>query len=88
MKIGERDAVISGIGQSAVGRKLGRDGLSLSVEASLQAINDAGLTVKDIDGISSYPGAFPAGSPGFSPHGVNELQEALRLNLNWFAGGP
>ena len=88
MKIGERDAVISGIGQSAVGRKLGRSGLSLSVEASLIAIADAGLKPSDIDGITSYPGSMPGGSPGMSPHGVHELQEALRLKLNWFAGGP
>jgi len=88
VKIGERDAVISGIGQSAVGRKLGRSGLSLSVEAALIAIADAGLTPGDIDGIASYPGSLPGGSPGMSPHGVHELQEALRLKLNWFAGGP
>ena len=34
-RIGERDAVISGIGRSAVGRRLGRTGLSLTVESAL-----------------------------------------------------
>jgi acetyl-CoA acetyltransferase len=40
-----------------------------------------------VDGLSTYPGAFSAGAPGFSGAGVTEVQDALRLNLNWFAGG-
>jgi acetyl-CoA acetyltransferase len=84
-EIGERKAVISGIGQSAVGRKLGRSGISLTVEGALAAIEDAGLTRDDIDGISTYPGATDA-SPGMSPTGIPELKEALRLRLNWFTG--
>ena len=62
-RIGEHDAVISGIGRSQVGRKLGRTGLSLSVESALAAIEDAGLTRDDIDGLSTYPGLADA-SPG------------------------
>jgi acetyl-CoA acetyltransferase len=38
----ERRAVISGIGQSAVGRRLGRSDLDLTVEAALDAIAGAG----------------------------------------------
>ncbi len=86
LRIGERDAVISGIGRSAVGRKLGRSGLSLTVDAALQAIEDAGLTRDDIDGLSTYPG-MTSDSPGMSPCGVNDVQDALRLKLNWFSGG-
>ena len=86
VRIGERDAVISGVGQSVVGRGLGRSGISLTVEAALAAIADAGLTRDDIDGVATYPGQFDA-SPGMSPTGVPELKEALRLKLNWFAGG-
>ena len=52
----ERRAVISGIGQSDVGRRLGRSDLDLTVEAALAAIADAGLTRDDIDGLSTYPG--------------------------------
>ena len=33
------------------------DPLSLAVDASLEAIADAGLTLDDIDGLSTYPGA-------------------------------
>jgi acetyl-CoA acetyltransferase len=85
-RIGERDAVISGIGRSAVGRKLGRTGLSLTVESALAAIADAGLTRDDIDGLSTYPGLVDS-SPGMSPTGVTDLQDALRLKLNWYSGG-
>jgi acetyl-CoA acetyltransferase len=80
------DAGISGIGLSQVGRRLGRSPLSLTVDAALEAIADAGLTTADIDGISTWPGAFAA-SPGFSGVGCWEMQDALGLDLNWFSGG-
>ena len=57
----ERRSIISGIGQSAVGRRLGRTGLDLTIEAALAAIADAGLTVADIDGLATYPGAGVGG---------------------------
>ena len=52
----ERRAVISGAAQSDIGRRLHRSGLDLTIEAALRAIGDAGLTVDDIDGLSTYPG--------------------------------
>ncbi len=78
--------MISGVGQSDVGRRLGRGGLDLTVDACLAAIADAGLTREDIDGIATYPGAMDT-PPGFSGAGVTEVQDALRLNLNWYNGG-
>jgi acetyl-CoA acetyltransferase len=83
----EQRAVISGIGQSAVGRRLGREGLDLTIDAALEAIADAGLTVDDIDGLAAYPGAAE-GYPGFSGPGTPVVQDALRLSLNWHSGGP
>jgi acetyl-CoA acetyltransferase len=80
------NVVISGVGQSALGRRLFRDPLDLTLDACLAAIDDAGLTRADIDGIATYPGNM-TNPPGFSGAGVTELQDALRLNLNWFAGG-
>jgi len=82
----ERRAVISGIGQSQVGRRIYRDPLELTIEAALEAIEDAGLTRDDIDGIATYPGNQDV-PPGFSGVGVTEVQDALRLNLDWYAGG-
>jgi acetyl-CoA acetyltransferase len=82
----ERQAIISGIGQSDVGRRLGRSDLDLTVEASLAAIADAGLTRDDIDGLSTYPG-MGAGTPGFAGPTSPEVQDALGLSLNWHDGG-
>lgn len=79
----ERQAIISGVGQSDVGRRLYRSGLDLTIEAALEAVADAGLELSDIDGISTYPGmAGPFGGATGS-----ELHEALRLELNWRDGG-
>jgi acetyl-CoA acetyltransferase len=83
----ERRSIISGIGQSAVGRRLGRSGLDLTIEAALAAIADAGLTRADIDGLATYPGAGGGAGVGFSGPGSPEVQDALRLNLNWHTGG-
>lgn len=80
------DAVITGIGQSAVGKKLPQSGLELTVDAALEAIADAGLQVSDIDGLSTYPGFRPDMIP-FSPVGAPELRDALGLQLKWFSGG-
>ncbi len=82
----ERRAVISGIGQSAVGRPLGRSDIDITVEACLAAIEDAGLTRDDIDGLATYPG-MGAGTPGFAGPSSPEVQDALRLELNWHDGG-
>jgi len=84
--VGERDAVISGIGQSEVGRRLYRDPMDLTLDACLDAIADAGLTREDIDGLSTYPGNMGT-PPGFSGGGITEVQDALRLKLDWFSGG-
>jgi len=81
----ERRAVISGVGQSDVGRRLFRDPLGLTVDACLAAIADAGLTPAEIDGIGTYPGT--GGPRGFSGAGVTDVHDALRLTLNWFSGG-
>jgi acetyl-CoA acetyltransferase len=79
----ERQAIISGIGQSDVGRRLYRSGLDLTIEAALAAVADAGLELADIDGISTYPGS--GGS--FGGASGSDLHDALRLELNWRDGG-
>jgi acetyl-CoA acetyltransferase len=82
----ERRACITGIGQSDVGRRLHRDPLALTLDACLAAIADAGLTVADVDGLSTYPGAL-AMPPGFSGAGAVDVHDALRLRLSWFDSG-
>lgn len=85
-EIGERRAVISGVGQSQVGRRIYREALDLTLEACLAAIEHAGLDRSDIDGLATYPGNTNV-PPGFSGVGITEVHDALRLELNWFAGG-
>ena len=66
------------------GRRLGVDPLSLTVEACRNAVADAGLSMADIDGLSTYPGGFAAG--GHSEGGVTALEESLRIRPTWFNG--
>ncbi|HKY90601.1 MAG TPA: thiolase family protein [Nevskiaceae bacterium] len=86
MKVLERDTVISGLGQSAVGRRLGRSALDLTLDAILDACADAGLAIEDLDGLSSWPGQTPA-AYGLSPTSIGEVKEALRLKLDWYCAG-
>src|SRR6185312_10096403 len=51
----EHRSVLSGVGRSALGRRLMVDPLSLTVDACLEAVADAGLRLEDIDGLSTYP---------------------------------
>ncbi len=81
----EDRSVISGIGMSQVGRRLMRDPRGLIAEAALAAVADAGLTIDDIDGVSSYPGMSVGG--GFSGGSVSEVVEMLDLRPAWHSGG-
>ena len=80
----EHRSVLSGIGRSALGRRLMVDPLSLTVDACPAAVADAGLTFDEIDGLSTYPG--PTGV-GISEGGITAVEEALRLHPTWHNGG-
>jgi acetyl-CoA acetyltransferase len=82
----EKDVVISGIGQSEVGRPASRTAMQLTLDAALEAIADAGLTRDDIDGIACWPGDNNNGDP-FSPVGPSALKSVMGLNVNWYGGG-
>jgi acetyl-CoA acetyltransferase len=56
----EKDAIISGLGISRIGRRTGIPGLELTLEAVRGAIQDAGLTPDDIDGIATLGDTPPA----------------------------
>jgi acetyl-CoA acetyltransferase len=56
----EKDAIISGLGISRIGRRTGIPGLELTLEAARAAIEDAGLTPSDIDGIGTLGDTPPA----------------------------
>ncbi len=55
MSLREKGA-ITGVGETAYSRESGRSVLSLQLEASLKAIEDAGLKPSDIDGVIPYAG--------------------------------
>jgi acetyl-CoA acetyltransferase len=86
MKYAEKDCAITGIGVSQVGRNLKRTGLSLGLDAAIAAVSDAGLSMRDIGGVATYPGQDLHGPPGHSPLSVWDMKNALDLSLNWYCG--
>lgn len=72
--MGLRDKyAIVGIGYTPQGRVPGRTALSFHVEASANAIADAGLGAKDIDGIICYRDFRPAsGERPVTPYLVSQ----------------
>lgn len=48
-------AIIAGIGESKLGKVPEMSALGITIDAALKAIDDAGLTVQDIDGIILHP---------------------------------
>ncbi|MBF6352235.1 OB-fold domain-containing protein [Nocardia flavorosea] len=81
----EDSVVLTGIGMSELGRRLMRPPLELTVDACERAVADAGLTLDDIDGLSSYPGGGNLG--GFGEGGVTALESALGIRPTWHNGG-
>jgi acetyl-CoA acetyltransferase len=82
----ERRAVISGVGQSAIGRQIERSGLQLTLDAVLAAVDDAGLRLDDIDGLAMFPGGGKANLPGYANGDLYEVQDALALTTSWRQG--
>lgn len=81
----ESRVAITGVGLSEVGRRLGRNPMSLAVEACRAAVADAGLSMGDIDGLSTYPGGG-AKDGGHSEGGIYPVAEALGIAPTWFCG--
>ena len=72
----ERGAIVSGIGISRVGRRLGVPAMELTLDAARAAIEDAGLRPADVDGLDTVGDVAP-----------EELAPALGLELRWNGGG-
>lgn len=81
----EDQVALTGIGMSAIGRRLMVTPLSLTIDACEAAIADAGLSFADIDGLSTYPGGGNLG--GFGEGGVTALEAALGIRPVWHNGG-
>jgi len=81
----ENSVRITGIGQSHIGRRLGRSPVGLAVDACLAAMEDAGLDRSEIDGLSSHPG--PLTLDGYSGAGIADVERVLRVKPRWFNSG-
>ncbi|MGX1809171.1 thiolase C-terminal domain-containing protein [Nocardia sp. NPDC055321] len=81
----EDRVAITGIGRSALGRRLLVDPLALTVQACRAAVEDAGLSFDDIDGLSTYPGSGDFGP--FGEGGITAVESALGLCPTWHNGG-
>ncbi|MGW6422331.1 thiolase C-terminal domain-containing protein [Nocardia sp. NPDC055053] len=81
----EDRVAITGVGRSRIGRRLLADPMSLTVQACRAAVQDAGLSFDDIDGLSTYPGSGDFGP--FGEGGVTALESALGLYPTWHNGG-
>ncbi len=82
----EQRAVLSGVGQSAIGRQLSASGFQLTLDAIMAAVDDAGLTIDDIDGLAMFPGGGKANLPGYANGNLYEIQDALRITTTWRQG--
>jgi acetyl-CoA acetyltransferase len=82
----ERRVVISGVGQSAIGRQIARSGFQLTLDAITAAIADAGLGIADIDGLAMFPGGGKANLPGYANGNLYEIQDALGITTTWRQG--
>nr|MDT0664539.1 OB-fold domain-containing protein [Micromonospora sp. DSM 115978] len=80
----EEKVALTGVGSSAIGRRLMVDPLALAADACQRAVEDAGLTLDDIDGLATYPGGI---TPGMSEGGIAAVEEALRIRPTWISGG-
>ena len=78
----EKQVRITGIGQSKVGRPSERTPLQLTLDACLQAIDDAGLEVDEINGLINHFGKVTQGG-GISPVGTVEMMLALGIAPVW-----
>ncbi|HEY0960206.1 MAG TPA: thiolase family protein [Novosphingobium sp.] len=80
------EAYITGIGQSEVGVRLTRSPMGLTLDAIREALDEAGLTLEQIDGVSTYPGKAQ-GYLGFSPVSSDEVIEQLGIKSKFQLGG-
>lgn len=88
MSLPERAIVISGVGQSAIGRRLERSSFALTIDAVTAAAVDAGLRLADLDGIATYPGPVPEYVPGFVGPDLYSVADALGLRASWHLATP
>lgn len=76
----EQHVVLSGIGRSRCARRLEATELDLVLQSCRGAIDDAGLTSDEIDGLCAYPGSVDSTAT------VRSVGEALSITPDWCDG--
>jgi acetyl-CoA acetyltransferase len=74
-------AAVTGIGETAYTRGSGRSAISLSLEASLAAIADAGLSPRDIDGVIPMIGRGAIAEDVIANFGIEDLRFSAQIPL-------
>ena len=82
-KMPNYSAAITGVGISDVGRNVNRPAIDLALDSITRAIEHAGLSISDIDGLCTQPGVSE--TPGMAPVPLRDIKNGLGLRLNWFA---
>jgi acetyl-CoA acetyltransferase len=82
----EDQVVVSGIGQSEVGRSLDRSSLNLTIDAILAAVADAGLSLADVDGLMTYPGGGTFLGAGFAGPPLVDVYDSLGIQPRLLMG--
>lgn len=77
-----RQAAITAVGMSRIGRNLNIPATVLLAEATQKALTLSGLSISDLDGITTYPGKSDL-APGMSPLGCTEARELLGMQTRW-----
>jgi hypothetical protein len=82
-----RRAAVAGLGVTQMTRRYVKPATALAAEALQLALDDAGLTKDDIDGLTTHPGMRP--DAGWTEPHVSLGLRNLRLFSNWpYPGVP
>jgi len=79
----EKNTCISGIGQSVINRVPNEYPFELAVTACQAAIEDAGLTAEDIDGVSCWPDTEVGTGQGLGSASIADMVATLGLSIRW-----
>lgn len=80
----EHQVALTGVGEFVAASDRPSSWARMATSASARAIDDAGLTDADIEGVCVCDGS--RGLPGLSEHGVRGLEQEFRLRPVWHSG--
>lgn len=81
-----RDPVVIGVATTQQSVGSGRTGVSLALEALRSALDDAGLSVADVQGLYARTDGWPTVQPGNAHHDHINWARQLNIPLRWATG--